>query len=419
MPPTHRLSAAQVRTVSEPGQYSDGNGLTLRVERSGSKHWVQRVTIKGKRHNIGLGSLGSVSLADAREKAASNQRAIKQGLDPLADKHQAALELSRPSCPSFAQAAEEVIVLRAPTWSNAKHAAQWRNTLTTYAFPVLGNRKVADINSGDVLQVLTPIWHTKPETASRVRQRMETVLDLAIAQGWRDDNPAGKSITRVLPPRTKSRKHYQALPYSEVASALDKVRKSNAAAVTRLSFEFLVLTAARSGEVRKASWSEIDLNSKTWTVPADRMKARKEHRVPLSWQALGILDEARKLALECGDLVFPGSRNGGPLSDMTYTTLLRRLEIPAVAHGFRSSFRDWVMEQTDTPWAIGEAALAHNLGNSTETAYARSDLFNKRRSLMQGWANFVIPKPMPVMRSWRRGKKRITKKAKTASGTIH
>lgn len=412
MPQLQRLSATKIRAISEPGQYSDGNGLALRVEQSGSKHWVQRVTIKGKRHNIGLGSLHSVSLADAREIASSNQRAIQQGLDPLTDKRRVVLEQSQPSCPTFAQAVDEVIALREPTWSNAKHATQWRNTLNTYVCPRLGNRKVDDITGRDVLQVLTPIWNSKPETASRVRQRVETILDWAMANGWRDDNPAGKSITKVLPARPRAKKNHEALPYTEVATALKKVRNSNATAFTRLSFQFLVLTAARSGEVRKALWSDIDLDTATWIVPAERMKARKEHRVPLSRQAMDILVEAKKLALEGGELVFPGRRNDRPMSGMTYTILLRRLEIPAVPHGFRSSFKSWVMDRTDAQWAVGEAALAHNLGNTTEMAYARSDLFDKRRDLMQHWANYVMPKPRQVRR-----KKRYIPRNRSTKGT--
>ena len=374
------LSAAKVRTISATGLYADGNGLNLKVDPSGAKRWVQRVTIDGNRHNLGLGRYPSVSLAEARQVADDNQRAIRQGRNPLAEKRHSELERRRPSTPTFAQAAQQVIDLRRPTWSSNKHAAQWASTLATYVYPVIGSKKVDDVASGDVLGVLTPMWTAKPETASRVRQRMETVFDWVIAQGWRSDNPAGKSVLRALPRHSRVKNHFEALNYSKVPETVAKVRESNANLVTRLSFEFLVLTA---------TWSEIDEESGTWTIPAERMKARREHRVPLSRRAREILEEVQQLEDQGKGLIFPGGRQGRSLSNMTHLSLLRRLEIPAVPHGFRSSFRDWVIEQTTVPWAVGEAALAHNLGNSTETAYARSDLFDKRRELMEAWAAFV------------------------------
>ena len=385
-----RLSAAKVRTLTEPGQFSDGNGLTLRVEPSGSKHWYQRVTIHGKRRNIGLGGYPAVTLADAREMAVVNLLAIRQGKDPLAEKHLAAEEYKQSPAPTFAQAARQVIELRRPTWSNHKHADQWASTLATYAYPVIGSKRVDEIGSGDVLNVLTPIWTEKPETARRLRQRIETVFDWTVAQGWRSDNPAGRAVTRALPKHSRLKNHFEALHYSEVPSAMEKVRESSSDLITRFSLEFLVLTAARSSEVRLARWSEIDLATGTWAIPAERMKARREHRVPLSRRAQEILVEVQQGDNRDSELVFPGGRRGGPLSNMTHIQVLRRLEIPAVPHGFRSSFRDWVIEQTDTPWVVGEAALAHNLGNSTEMAYARTDLFDKRRALMEAWGCFLI-----------------------------
>ena len=284
----------------------------------------------------------------------------------------------------------QVIELRRPTWSSPKHVEQWATTLATYAYPVIGSMQVEDIGSGDVLSVLTPIWTEKPETARRLRQRIETILDWAVAQGWRSDNPAGRAINRALPKHSRVKNHYEALHYSEVPTAIAKVRESSSDLITRLSLEFLVLTAARSSEVRLARWSEINLTSGTWTIPAERMKARREHRVPLSRRAREILLEVQQQDYQDSGLIFHGGRRGGPLSNMTHVLVLRRLEIPAVPHGFRSSFRDWVIEQTDTPWVVGEAALAHNLGNSTETAYARSDLFDRRRELMEAWAAFVV-----------------------------
>ena len=389
---THQtLSAAMVRTVSKPGMYSDGNGLNLRVERSGTKQWVQRVTVAGKRTMLGLGGYPAVSLADARELAAANQRAVKQGRDPLAEKRQSAAELRRPAVPSFSEAAERVIEMRRPTWSNAKHAAQWTSTLATYAHPAIGRKPVDEITTGDVLAILTPIWTAKPETASRVRQRLETVFDWVVAQGWRPDNPAGRAVTRALPRVFRMKRHHAALPVLEVPAALKTVRESGADMATRLAFEFLALTAARSSEARLATWREMDLQSATWKAPAERMKARREHRVPLSGRSLEILGQARELNGHDTELVFPVGRRGKALSDMTLTVLLRRLGIPAVPHGFRSSFKDWCMEVRggDDRWFLSEAALAHNLGDSTQMAYARSDLLELRRPLMDEWAEFL------------------------------
>ena len=387
------LSAARVRTVTTPGMYADGDGLNLRVDGSGAKRWVQRVTVGAKRRNIGLGGYPAVSLAEARELAADNQRAIRQGRDPLAERRRAEVERRRPAVPTFTQAAEQVIAVRRPTWSNPKHAAQWKSTLAAYAYPVIGSRPVDEISSAEVLAVLTPIWTAKPETASRVRQRMETVFDWAVAQGWRADNPAGKAVTRVLPRLPRVKDHHRALHYAQVSVALKRVRESAASLSTRLSFEFLVLTAARSGEVRFAGWSEIAWETATWTIPAARMKARREHRVPLSGRALEVLEEAKVLYGKGNVLVFPSPRQGQALSDMGHVALLRRLDIDAVPHGFRSSFRDWCIERTDAPWAVAEAALAHTVGNSTEAAYARSDLFERRRVLMEAWAGYLAGDP--------------------------
>ena len=281
-----------------------------------------------------------------------------------------------------------MIELRRPTWSNARHAAQWENTLAAYAHPVIGHKTVDSITPADAMEVLTPIWTSKPETASRVRQRMETVMDWAITHEYRLDNPAGRSLLRILPPVKRLKEHRQALPYAQVPEALALVRESTADISTKLAFEFLVLTASRSVEVRAAEWSEIDWAAATWEVPAARMKARRPHSVPLAGRALEILEEALRLGGGRG-LVFPSARSGKAASPTTFLALLGRLGIAAVPHGFRSSFRDWVIEQTATPWAVAEAALAHNVGNSTEAAYMRSDLFEQRRGLMDAWGTFV------------------------------
>ena len=385
------LSTAVVRTIMIPGTYSDGNGLTLRVEPSGTKHWVQRVTIGGRRRNIGLGSFPAVSLADARELAAENQRLIRQGRDPFVEKRRATEELRRPAVPTFSEAAERVIDMRRPTWSNAKHASQWTNTLATYAHPVIGRKPVDQVTTADVLAILTPIWTVKSETASRVHQRLETIFDWVIAQGWRLYNPAGKPVIRALPRVSRLKSHHKALPPAEVPAALKAVRESNSNLSTKLAFEFLVLTAARSNEVRQATWLEMDLENAVWAVPAMHMKARREHWVPLSRRALEILDQARDLAREDEGLVFPADRSGKAMSDMAFTVLLRRLGIPAVPHGFRSSFKNWCNSSPDgdTKRLLGEAALAHNLGNQTEASYATDELVDPRRPLMEEWAEFL------------------------------
>ena len=379
------LSAVFVQSVRETGTYADGGGLNLRVEKSGAKYWFQRVTIDGKRRNLGLGGYPTVSLAEARKAALLNTRMIREGRDPLAEKREAIAARQRPPTPTFAEAAETVIEMRRPSWSNSKHAAQWSSTLETYAFPTIGSKLVTDITTADILAVLSPIWMEKPETASRVRQRMETVLDWTVAQGYRIDNPANRSIAKVLPRMPRTKQHHPALHYSAVPQALEKVRQSTADTVTKLAFEFLVLTAGRSGEVRLATWDEIDRDERKWTVPAEHMKARREHKVPLSKRALDVLGLAKELSDGSSGLVFPGLR-GMPLSDMVFTSMLRRLEIPAVAHGFRSSFKDWCIECAKTQREVSETALAHNLGNPTEQAYARTDMFEPRRELMEAWA---------------------------------
>ena len=391
-----QLTARRVQTENEPGRHADGNGngLYLNVAPKGSKSWVQRIAINGHKRDIGLGSYPTIGLARAREMAHANKVAVAEGRDPLKEKREAreAARSPSPSIPTFAEAASSVIELRRPIWSNPKHAAQWESTLATYAFPAIGNRPVDRITSGDVLAILTPIWTDKHETASRVRQRMEVVFDWAIATGWRLDNPAGKAVLRVLPRTAKLKRRHRSLPYGEVPEALRRVRESAADPVTRLSFEFLVLTAARSGEVRKSTWSEIDLASATWTVPAERMKARRKHRVPLSGRCLEILAEARELIGRDQDLIFPGW-SGKPLSDMTYGALLRREEVPAVAHGFRSSFKDWSLEASGIGDRdlLSELALAHEIRNETKKAYVTTDLLEERMPLMEVWAGFCQP----------------------------
>ena len=311
-----------------------------------------------------------------------NRKIARAGGDPLARRHIS-------ETPTFEAAAATVIDLHRHGWRNEKHAAQWEATLRGYVFPRLGLRSVADITTADVMAVLSPIWNEKPETARRVRQRISTVMKWAVAQDYRGDNPAGEAIGAALPKHNgKAKHHHRALPHGEVAAAIEAVRGSNAGRSAKLAFEFLILTAARSGEVRSATWDEIDKDSKTWTVPASRMKAGREHRVPLSGRALEILDEAQALTDGSG-LVFPGTRVGKPLSDMTLSKLMRDLGLDAVPHGFRSSFRDWASESTNAPRDVMEAALAHTVRDKVEASYNRTDLFERRRDLMRRWADYL------------------------------
>ena len=381
-----RLSATFVNTVNVPGRYGDGrggHGLSLLVKPAStggfSKSWAQRIRLDGKAANVGLGAYPVVTLARARQKALANARVVSEGRDPRDRASRA---------PIFDQAVETVIGIHADNWKDGgKSAAQWRASLRDYAVPKIGRKRVDRISTSDVMEVLLPIWATKRETARRVRQRIGAVMKWAVAQGYREDNPAGDAISAALPKNSVRRQHQRALPHTQVAEALERVRGSKAHRVTALAFEFLVLTACRSGEVRGARWDEVDDATATWTVPSARMKAKLEHRVPLSNRALAVLDEARETADRSG-LVFP-SPTGRVLSDSTLSKLLRELEIGAVPHGFRSSFRDWAAERTDVPREVCELALAHVNSDRVEAAYRRSDLFERRRALMTEWADYV------------------------------
>ncbi len=380
----HALTSRWVRQATKPGEFGDGYGLALRIDAKGNKRWIQRLTIGGKQRNMGLGTWPEVSLDEARALALVNWQAVKQGRNPIEEKRIAQGGGGMPNLTTFADAARRVIALREPTWSNPKHAAQWESSLKTYVFPFIGDKPVGEVTPADILAVLEPIWTAKPETAARLRQRMEVVFDYAITAGKRTDNPA-RTVASALPRQRRAKAHHPAMPYAQLPSFVKALRTSPGDLITRLALEFLILTAARSGEVRFMTWAEVDFGAATWIVPAARMKARKEHRVPLSRRALAVLEEVRHLG-KGSELVFP-SRKGDPLSNMAFTMLLRRhAEGDAVPHGFRSSFKDWTLEQTRFPWAVVETALAHTLGSATESAYARSDLFNQRRELMEAWA---------------------------------
>ena len=340
------------------------------------KSWVQRIRINGKTTNLGLGPTWQVSLAEAREMALGNHRVARGGGDPRSK-----------GAPSFAEAAEKVIAIHAQGWKDGgKSEKQWRASLSTYAMPTLGSKPVDQINTSDVLAVLLPIWSSKRETARRVRGRIGAVMKWAVAQGYRQDNPAGDAIGEALPKTAPPKQHLQALPHAEVAAAVDAIRKSSAYWATKAAFEFLVLTAARSGEVRGARWAEIDLEAQVWTIPGERMKSKTAHRVPLSPRAVEIIAEAADNADSSG-LVFP-SATGRVMSDGTVGKLLKESGVEAVPHGFRSSFRSWCSD-TAVPRELAERALAHVVRDSTERAYARSDMLDRRRELMADWADYI------------------------------
>ena len=380
------LSATFVRNVNLPGRYGDGRGglgLSLLVKpasRGGfSKSWSQSVRLSGKPTSIGLGRYPVVTLAMARERALENARAIAEGRDP---------RRSARTAPTFAEACETVIAIHAGNWKpGARTGVNWRASLRDYALPRLGAMPVDAIACADVMDVLLPIWFTKRDTARSVRQRIGAVMKWAVAQGHRPDNPAGDALSAALPNNAGPRRHQRALPHAEVGAALARVRASGAHPGTVLAFEFLVLTAARSGEVRNARWEEFDPEGALWTVPAERMKAGRAHRVPLSPRALAVLDEARRRLPGAGT-VFP-SPTGRTQAHTYMALLLRELKIDAVPHGFRSSFRDWAAECTDAPREVCELALAHVNSDRVEAAYRRSDLFDRRRVLMNDWAAYV------------------------------
>ena len=388
--PHNRLAAAFIRSAPV-GRHADGNGLYLYVQRTGTRSWIQRLVIRGRKHELGLGSVHLVSLAEAREQALANRKLARAGGDPLADKRRGQ------GMPTFTEAATTVVEQKRAGWRSSRQAADWLHSLERYAFPRIGSRSVSEINSADVLAILTPIWHTQAPTAKALRQRIAAVLEWSVAMEYRSDNPCDR-IGPVLGPQRNLVQHRRALPHRDVAAAIETVRVSKAARAVTLAFEFLVLTAARSGEVRLATWDEMDESGRVWTIPAPRMKMHRGHRVPLSGRALEVLDAARSLGDGDG-LVFP-NRLGNRIKDTFLSDLLRNLGIAAVPHGFRSSFRDWASEETDHPREVVEAALAHVVGNKVEAAYARSDLFERRRLLMDDWANTLPAHTLSLPRAW-------------------
>ena len=387
------LGALAVGNLADPGLHFVGvvPGLALQVTPARARSWTLRVVIGGKRRDMGLGSYPDVTLAKARDKAREARELIRQGVDPILRQQEAqsALRAAMAEALTFRECAESYIRTHAASWKNAKHRQQWGNTLAQHAYPVLGELLVRDVKQAQVMAVLEPIWTTTNETAVRLRGRMELVLDWATARGLRDGlNPARwrGHLDKLLPKPSKvnNREHHAALPVGDVAAFMMQLRAAEGMGARAL--EFVILTAARSGEVRGATWAEIDMEAKVWVVPGSRMKAGKEHRVPLSDVAVEMLKmQPRSAGTE---LLFPAPR-GGQLSDMTLTAVLRRMNVPAVPHGFRSTFRDWAAERSNYPRDVAEMALAHAIGDKVEAAYRRGDLFQKRALMMADWAVFL------------------------------
>jgi integrase len=397
-----KLNTAKLRKLTTPGVYGDGAGLYLQVRDADRRTWIYRYTLRGNARWMGLGALADVSLADAREAAAAARKLARQGFDPIERRLSERTDATtRAGLHTFSEVADAYIAAHEASWRNAKHRQQWRNTLDTYAAPVMGKMPVAQVDTGAVMRVLEPIWRKKTETASRLRGRIESVLDYAAARGWRTgENPARwrGHLDHLLakPSRVAKVEHHAALPWQEIGEFMGQLHEQEG--VAALALRFVILTAARTGEAIGARWGEIDPQAKVWTIPASRMKAGREHRVPLSNAALAVLDAAAKVRVvqHPAAPVFPGRRASDPLSNMSLLMLLRRMErTDLTAHGFRSTFRDWCAEATNYPREVAEAALAHTLRDKTEAAYQRGDLMEKRRQLMAEWAAFCARPTAP------------------------
>ena len=387
-----RLTPLHIRNLKEPGRYNDGEGLFLELTGQNKGNWQLRATVNGRRRDIGLGSLVLVSLKEARDAAFELRRDIQRGIDPVAERKRRKLEIL-----TFKAAALQVHAEQKASWKNGKHQDQWITTLENYAFPLLGNRLVNDIEGPLIREVLLPIWLKKPETARRVKQRIGVVLDWAYASGMRSTEAPMRSVTRVLPRQPKKDGHFAAMPYDAVPSFLAHLHAR--LSVPRLALEFLILTAARSGEVRGAKWNEIDLEARLWTIPASRMKVGKEHVVPLSTPAIDVLEHARQYHAPCSNLLFPGRDVRRPLSDMTLLKILRYADLPYTVHGFRSAFRDWAAEQTSYSGEVAEAALAHTVADKVEAAYRRTNYLAKRRDMMADWGRYCSQSAHDTTRS--------------------
>ncbi|MEH6790945.1 tyrosine-type recombinase/integrase [Parasphingorhabdus sp.] len=386
------LTATAVKATKAAGRYGDGDGLYLVVGESGSRSWMVRVQKDGRRRDIGLGSAKKVSLAIARDRATIVRSQVELGIDPIAERRKSA------GIPTFREAAALVYAEQRKAWKNKKHNAQWISSLEAYAFPAIGDRAVNQIDGPAVRDILAAIWLTKNETATRVRQRINTIIDWAVAKGYRDAPLSMAIINKSLPKVGKGqKKHFAAMPYSDVPEFCHALKKKES--IGALALRAVILTAARSGEVRLATWGEIDFEAATWTIPAERMKVGREYIVPLSPAALAIFEAAKGHRIAGSDFVFQGTKKGKPLSDMTLTKIMRDQGLPFTVHGFRSSFRDWVGEETSFAGDVAEMALAHTIKDKTEAAYRRGSMFDKRRVLMDNWADYCLGDKLTTMRA--------------------
>ncbi|MBL4618634.1 MAG: integrase arm-type DNA-binding domain-containing protein [Marinicaulis sp.] len=380
--PYNALNAIKVKNIKKPGRHADGNGLYLIVDPSGAKRWQLRIIVQGRRRDIGLGGTRLVTLTEARCKANEMRAIARDGGDPLEEKRRRLAIV-----PTFREAAITVHSERSAVWKNRKHLNQWINTVNTYAAPTIGDRRLDQITTPDILKVLSPIWLTKPETARRLKQRLAAIFDWGKAAGYLEGENPVTGVTKGLPKQPDQKKHHRAMAFDAVPDFIRRLRNENNNRIALLAFEFLILTAARTSEVLKARWDEVDFDNATWTIPAERMKAGKEHRVPLSDRCLEILLSARTLQ-PMSPFVFPGIHEGKPLSNMAFSMVLRRMGLKETVHGFRSTFRDWASERTNFSNEVCEMALAHTIKNKAEAAYRRGDLFEKRRKLMEAWAQY-------------------------------
>ena len=393
-----KLTVAKIKCLQKPGRYADGGTLYLVVAPGGSKHFVQRVTIARKRADIGLGGWPVVTLQAARDAALDNRRMVRDGLDPRIERRKAKAEALRAAAiPTFAEAVTDTYEAMRPDWKSEAHAQGWLRSLEVHAFPILGRLRVDSIATADVLNVLNPIWNTKQETARRVRSRIRTVFARCMTQGHVRRNVAGEALDGGLTKPRKVKRHFRALPFENVAEALDTIAASRACDAAKLALRFVILTTSRTGEVLGATWDEIDLDTKTWTIPGERMKAGREHLVPLSSAALKVLHTV--MPLSGGDgIVFPSPRKpGSPLSNMALTKLLRDTGLAKVAtvHGFRSTFRNWC-EATGKDDHAAESALAHTV-QGVRGAYLRTTVVEKRIRLMESWAGYCAQETASVV----------------------
>ncbi len=396
--PRQKLTSISTKKITSPGRHADGNGLYLLVDNSGAKRWVQRLVIKGRRTDMGLGSCDCVTLASARATASANRQVARQGGDPVAERKK-----QRRLTPTFKEASESVHQDRLPTYRNAKHAAQWINTLRTYAFPKIGSLSVAEVTPTQLAAVLSPIWTTKQETASRLKQRIWTVCEWSKGHGYIVINPAD-NLKSILPPAQKSRRHHASVDYKSIPEFMTCLRSGPSSEQSKLGLELVMLTCLRTSEVRLGLWAEINWENNIWTIPAERQNKTKnpeEHVVPLTQRCMEILTRLRELSGgNC--YIFPGATRIKPISEMTFLMAMRRLGRKETVHGFRATARTWAEEETNHSPEILEKALSHTIKDKVQAAYRRGNLLEKRRIFMEDWQNYTMSKSYEIWKSTRR-----------------